>query len=51
MVVVPDKQGDACEGDDTFEGYDKDVLHDGYFYRLGEMAHIQLSRLWLGLLT
>jgi hypothetical protein len=30
MVVVPDEQGHACEGDDKFEGNDKDVLHNGY---------------------
>jgi hypothetical protein len=29
VVVVPDKQGYACESYDEFEGYDKDVLHNG----------------------
>ena len=28
MVVVPDEQGDACERQDEFEGYDKNVLHN-----------------------
>ena len=50
MVVVPDKQGDASESQDEFKGDNKDVLHNG-FYKLGEMAQTQLSRLWLGVLT
>ena len=29
MVVVPDKQSYACKSQDEFEGYDKDVLHNG----------------------
>lgn len=29
MVIVPDEQGHACEGDDKFEGNDKDVVHKG----------------------
>ena len=29
MVVVPDEQGYAREGDDEFEGDDKDVMHNG----------------------
>ena len=29
MVVVPDEQGYACESQDEFKGYDKDVLHNG----------------------
>ena len=29
MVVVPDEQGYACEIKDEFEGYDKDILHNG----------------------
>lgn len=29
MVVVPDKQGDARESYDKFEGDDDDVLHNG----------------------
>ena len=52
MVIIPDEQGDACEGDDKFEGYNKDILHNGNgFYKLGEMAHIQLSRLCSWVLT
>ena len=30
MVVVPDKQGYPRKGYDKFEGYNKDVLHNGY---------------------
>ena len=52
MIVVSDKQGDACESQDEFEGYDKDVLHNSngfisqakWVYKLGEMAHIQFSK-------
>ncbi len=51
VVIIPDKQGYARESQDEFEGDDEDVLHDGNFYKLGEMAHIQLSKLWLGVLT
>ena len=29
VVVVPDEQGYACKSQDEFEGYDKDVLHNG----------------------
>lgn len=28
MVVVPDEQGYACESQDKFKGYDKNVLHN-----------------------
>ncbi len=46
VVVVSDEQGYARESQDEFEGDDEDVLHNGNgFYKLGEMAHIQLSRL------
>lgn len=48
VVIVPDKQGYSCECYDKFEGYDKDVIHNGHFYKLGEMAHIQLLRLHVG---
>jgi len=45
MVVVPDNQGYAYESQDKFNGYNKDVLHNGNgFYKLGEMAQIQLLK-------
>jgi len=31
MIVVPDKQGNACESQDEFEGYDKNIQHNGMF--------------------
>ena len=29
VVVVLDEQGDASESQEEFEGYDKDILHNG----------------------
>ena len=29
VVIVPDEQGYSCKSQDEFEGYDKDVLHNG----------------------
>ena len=28
MVVIPDEQGDACEGQNEFEGNNKNILHN-----------------------
>ena len=27
VVIVPDEQGYACESQNEFKGYDKDILH------------------------
>ena len=47
MVIVPDEQGHAREGDGKFEGDDKDVVHKGSGfkgYTFGETEQIQFSR-------
>ena len=48
MVVVPDKQGYACKSQDEFEGYDKDVLHNGNFYNVHTLDADGLSTQFVG---
>ncbi len=48
MIVIPDEQGNTYDSQDKFEGNNKDILHNGRFYKLGEMVQIQLLRLHLG---
>ena len=54
MVVVPDKQAHANEGQQELEGYDENVDHNGYgfkSYMFGDMAHTQLLRFHSGVPT